>query len=68
MLRVRFRVCGVQSFYVPRSNPDGVAVTIYCVEPGTLRSAEVRAYDGRDWEASHARSGIQALSKDSSST
>ena len=24
--------CGVQSFYHPRSNPDGIAVTIWCLE------------------------------------
>ena len=24
------RICGVQSFYHPRSNPDGIAVTIAC--------------------------------------
>ena len=26
-------VCGVQSFYHPRSNPDGVAVTLDCLIP-----------------------------------
>jgi hypothetical protein len=25
------KFCGVQSFYIPRSNPDGVAVTFACI-------------------------------------
>jgi len=25
-------MCGVQCFYVPRSNPDGCGVTIYCLD------------------------------------
>ncbi|CAI8034216.1 Centromere protein V [Geodia barretti] len=45
------RVCGVQSFYTPRSNPDGRAVTIYCIDPGTVVATTVTAYDGRNWEA-----------------
>ncbi|EEC84541.1 hypothetical protein OsI_31280 [Oryza sativa Indica Group] len=33
------RVCGITSFYTPRSNPDGVAVTAACVDPGTWRTS-----------------------------
>ena len=45
-------VCGVQSFYTPRSNPDGKAVTVYCLDPGTVLSTTVTIFDGRNWEAS----------------
>lgn len=45
-------VCGVQSFYTPRSNPDGKAVTIYCLDPGTVKSTTVTKFDGRNWEIS----------------
>ncbi|RYH15849.1 hypothetical protein EON65_31025 [archaeon] len=24
--------CGVQAYYIPRSNPDGVAVTLACIK------------------------------------
>ncbi|KAF4396316.1 hypothetical protein G4B88_019116 [Cannabis sativa] len=34
------KVCGITSFYIPRSNPDGVAVTFKCVDPGTLLHVE----------------------------
>jgi hypothetical protein len=62
------KVCGITSFYVPRSNPDGVAVTVHCVDPGTISLAEVKIYDGKNWEASYDKSGIAAFSKPSLTT
>ncbi|UCC15472.1 MAG: GFA family protein [Gammaproteobacteria bacterium] len=44
--------CGVKSFYVPRSNPDGVSVNFRCLDRSTVRSWVVRAFDGQNWEAS----------------
>lgn len=58
------RVCGVQCFYVPRSNPDGYAVTVNCIDPGTLKSVTVKSYNGQDWEGSYAATGIQQCSKE----
>ncbi|KAL6641748.1 hypothetical protein ACP70R_019929 [Stipagrostis hirtigluma subsp. patula] len=57
------KVCGVTSFYTPRSNPDGVSVKVACVDPGTLAHVEYRRFDGRNWEASFARSEIAGFSK-----
>ncbi|KAM1431209.1 hypothetical protein ACFX2I_047185 [Malus domestica] len=57
------KVCGITSFYYPRSNPDGVAITFRCVDPGTLAHVEIKYYDGQNWEASHSQSGIASLSK-----
>lgn len=45
------RTCGVKSFYVPRSHPDGYSVNARCLEPGTVRSTTIRPYDGRNWES-----------------
>jgi centromere protein V len=42
--------CGVKSFYVPRSHPDGYSVNVRCLDPGTVESMEVDAFDGREWE------------------
>ena len=53
----------MQSFYIPRSNPDGVAITVGCIDEGTVKSVEVRTFDGRKWESEHARSGIAEMSK-----
>ena len=42
--------CGVKSFYVPRSNPDGFSVNLRCVDPGTIESVLFEDFDGRNWE------------------
>ena len=43
-------VCGVKSFYVPRSHPDGYSVNARCLDGGTVKSMTVRPFDGRNWE------------------
>ncbi|KAK3250006.1 hypothetical protein CYMTET_40599 [Cymbomonas tetramitiformis] len=57
--------CGVCSHYIPRSNPDGVAVTIHCIYPGTVEEVETRIFDGENWEDFFESSGIAEFSKDS---
>ncbi|KAK1301721.1 hypothetical protein QJS10_CPB12g01380 [Acorus calamus] len=57
------KFCGITSFYVPRSNPDGVAVTVNCVDHGTLTHMEIRHADGRNWEKFVDQSGITSFSK-----
>jgi hypothetical protein len=44
--------CGIKSFYVPRSHPDGYSVNVRCLEPGTIASVALGAYDGQHWEES----------------
>ena len=44
------RRCGVKSFYVPRSNPDGFSVNVRCLKPSTIASVVVRQFDDRDRE------------------
>ena len=56
--------CGVTSHYIPRSNPDGVAVTVHCLDPGTVQSVETREFDGEHWEENLQASGIAACSKE----
>uniref|UniRef100_A0A804MN68 CENP-V/GFA domain-containing protein n=1 Tax=Zea mays TaxID=4577 RepID=A0A804MN68_MAIZE len=34
------KTCGITSFYTPRSNPDGVAITVACVDPGPATSLD----------------------------
>ena len=43
-------VCGVKSFYVPRSHPDGFSVNARCLDSGTVTSMTVRHIDGQNWE------------------
>jgi len=49
------RRCGVKSFYIPRSNPDGYSINVRCIDPGTIKSMRVDTFDGRNWE-DHAHS------------
>ncbi len=46
--------CGVKSFYVPRSNPDGYSINVHCLDPGTVEALTVEAFDGQNWEANAA--------------
>jgi len=48
------RVCGVKSFYVPRSNPDGIDVNVRCIDEDTIESLCVTAFDDGDRAASDA--------------
>ena len=43
-------VCGIKSFYVPRSHPDGFSVNLRCLDAGTVEQVTVADFDGRDWE------------------
>lgn len=44
------RHCGVKSFYVPRSHPEGISVNARCLDPGTVVSVTLEPFDGRNWE------------------
>ena len=44
------RHCGVKSFYIPRSHPDGVSVNVNCIDPATITSISSSDFDGRNWE------------------
>lgn len=57
------KVCGITSYYIPRSNPDGVAVTLNCIDPGTITHVEKRTYDGKDWDSGYLQSEISSFSK-----
>lgn len=48
------KVCGIKSFYVPRSNPDGIDVNVHCLDPGTIAGIEIEAFDGQNWESNAA--------------
>ena len=48
------RRCGIRSFYVPRSHPDGFSVDVRCLEPGTVRDVDVRPFDDGNRDAATA--------------
>jgi hypothetical protein len=54
--------CGIKSFYVPRSNPDGISINARCLDPNSISSIQIRTFDGQNWEE-HAHL-LEHLSKD----
>lgn len=46
-------VCGVKSFYVPRSHPDGFSVNARCLDEGTVEHMTVVPGDGKNWEQTY---------------
>jgi hypothetical protein len=49
------RHCGIKSFYVPRSHPDGISVNVNCLDTGTIESIEIEPFDGQNWEQNVAK-------------
>jgi hypothetical protein len=43
-------VCGVKSFYVPRSHPDGYSVNARCLDQDAVNKMTLKAFNGREWE------------------
>lgn len=45
------RICGIHSFYRPRSHPDSFDVNLRCLEGAVLSEFTVVPFDGANWEA-----------------
>lgn len=56
------RVCGIKSFYVPRSNPDGFDVNVHCLDPATIVRIAVTLFD--DTRRDESEAAIAGLSRD----
>ena len=52
--------CGIKSFYVPRSNPDGIDVNVRCLDPQPAEIV-VEPFDGRDWELLRVKADFTPL-------
>ena len=48
-------VCGIKSFYVPRSHPDGISVNARCIDSETIEELTVTPLNGREWEAQYPK-------------
>ena len=46
--------CGIKSFYVPRSNPDGFSINLRCVDRSTVDGVQYEDFDGQNWEQNGA--------------
>ena len=56
------RHCGIKSFYVPRSNPDGISINARCLDGIEPDALEIVPFDDNDRDA--ATAAIEHLSKD----
>ena len=44
------RHCGIQGFYVPRSDPDKFSVNVRCLDDVDLTKIQPDVFDGKHWE------------------
>jgi hypothetical protein len=49
-------VCGIKSFYQPRSHPEAWSVNLNALDDTSGLCLAIRAFDGRNWEK--ARAGL----------
>jgi hypothetical protein len=45
-------VCGIHSYYSPRSHPDKIDVNVRCLEGVDLQRLTLQPFNGREWEKS----------------
>jgi len=43
------RVCGIKSYYVPRSHPESFSVNLNCIDLPDEVDVTVEEFDGRNW-------------------
>ncbi len=47
--------CGIKSFYVPRSHPEGYNVNARCLDRGTVKKMTIRPSNGLKWEKQYPK-------------
>ena len=53
------KTCGIKSFYIPRSNPDGYDINVRCLDPQP-RKIMVEEFDGKTGNHMHTNFPISA--------
>ena len=46
------KICGIKSFYIPRSHPHGYSVNVRCLDHGSYDEVRIDSFDGANWESS----------------
>ena len=54
--------CGIKSFYIPRSHPDGVNVNARCLDSGTVEKMNIKQFDGQNWERYYPKGRAEGYS------
>ena len=40
--------CGIASYYIPRSYPQGYSINVNCLDKSTIKTLQIIDFDGRD--------------------
>ena len=56
------KYCGIKSFYIPRSHPDGVSVNARCLDPETVEKMNIKQFDGKNWERYYPKGQAEGYS------
>ena len=43
------KICGIKSFYIPRSDPTSYSVNFRCLDQSTFESYTIKAFDGKNY-------------------
>lgn len=49
--------CGIKSFYRPRSHPDGISISLRCIDGWEDLKVNITKFEGKDWGRGHAVPG-----------
>lgn len=47
--------CGIKSFYIPRSHPEGFSVNLNCIELPDEIDVVIEEFDGRNWSSNREK-------------
>ena len=56
------KFCGIKSFYMPRSHPDGISVNARCLEAETIEDMIIKQFDGQNWERYYPKGRAESYS------
>ena len=57
------KICGIKSFYVPRSHPGRYSVNVRCLDEGSYRSLRLLPFDGKHWEDAITTLDVQSFGR-----
>lgn len=57
------KICGIKSFYVPRSHPGRYSVNVRCLDEGSYRSLRIMPFDGKQWEEAITTLNVQSFGR-----
>lgn len=44
------RICGIHSFYRPRSHPDSFDINVHCLDGDVVNKFQIKPFEGANWE------------------